>query len=60
VRRDELRAAWSIFTPVLHAIDRREVEPEPYEYGSTVFRSVAQIKCSWTGHSAVVCCVPQG
>jgi glucose-6-phosphate 1-dehydrogenase len=34
VRRDELRAAWSIFTPVLHAIDRGEVEPEPYEYGS--------------------------
>ena len=23
VRRDELRAAWAIFTPVLHAIDRK-------------------------------------
>jgi glucose-6-phosphate 1-dehydrogenase len=34
VRRDELRAAWSIFTPVLHAIDNGEVQPEPYEYGS--------------------------
>eukprot|EP00878_Enallax_costatus_P001274 GHUV01001418.1.p1 GENE.GHUV01001418.1~~GHUV01001418.1.p1 ORF type:complete len:249 (+),score=60.20 GHUV01001418.1:227-973(+) len=34
VRRDELRAAWSIFTPLLHAIDRGEVTPEPYTYGS--------------------------
>ncbi|KAF8070929.1 G6PD5 [Scenedesmus sp. PABB004] len=34
VRRDELRAAWSVFTPLLHAIDAGEVEPEPYAYGS--------------------------
>lgn len=34
MRRDELRAAWSIFTPVLHAIDRGEAVPEPYTYGS--------------------------
>eukprot|EP00882_Tetradesmus_deserticola_P002300 GHRQ01002455.1.p1 GENE.GHRQ01002455.1~~GHRQ01002455.1.p1 ORF type:complete len:526 (+),score=252.21 GHRQ01002455.1:167-1744(+) len=34
VRRDELRAAWSIFTPLLHAIDRGEAQLEPYEYGS--------------------------
>jgi hypothetical protein len=26
VRRDELRAAWQIFTPLLHAIDRGEVK----------------------------------
>lgn len=34
VRRDELRAAWSIFTPLLHAIDRGDITPEPYPYGS--------------------------
>lgn len=34
VRRDELRAAWSIFTPLLHSIDRGEITPEPYPYGS--------------------------
>jgi hypothetical protein len=34
VRRDELRAAWSIFTPLLHAIDRGEISPERYPYGS--------------------------
>lgn len=34
VRRDELRAAWAIFTPLLHAIDAGQVDPEPYEYGS--------------------------
>lgn len=34
VRRDELEVAWKIFTPLLHAIDRGEVEPVPYTYGS--------------------------
>jgi glucose-6-phosphate 1-dehydrogenase len=34
VRRDELRAAWSIFTPLLHGIDRGEITPQPYPYGS--------------------------
>jgi glucose-6-phosphate 1-dehydrogenase len=34
VRRDELRAAWAIFTPLLAAIDAGEVDPEPYPYGS--------------------------
>lgn len=34
VRRDELRAAWSIFTPLLHGIDRGDITPEPYPYGS--------------------------
>lgn len=34
VRRDELRAAWNIFTPLLHGIDRGEITPEPYPYGS--------------------------
>jgi hypothetical protein len=34
VRRDELRAAWSIFTPLLHGIDRGDITPKPYPYGS--------------------------
>jgi hypothetical protein len=34
VRRDELRAAWAIFTPLLHAIDAGDISPEPYPYGS--------------------------
>lgn len=34
VRRDELRAAWAIFTPLLHAIDRGEVPIHAYPYGS--------------------------
>lgn len=32
--RDELRAAWAAFTPLLHAIDRGDVEPEKYPAGS--------------------------
>ena len=34
VRKDELEEAWKIFTPVLHAIDRGEISPVPYKYGS--------------------------
>eukprot|EP00331_Platyophrya_macrostoma_P004775 CAMPEP_0176414206 /NCGR_PEP_ID=MMETSP0127-20121128/5133_1 /TAXON_ID=938130 /ORGANISM="Platyophrya macrostoma, Strain WH" /LENGTH=551 /DNA_ID=CAMNT_0017794087 /DNA_START=49 /DNA_END=1704 /DNA_ORIENTATION=- len=34
VRSDELEAAWEIFTPLLHAIDRGEVTPTPYVAGS--------------------------
>ncbi|KAH6831290.1 glucose-6-phosphate dehydrogenase 6 [Perilla frutescens var. hirtella] len=34
VRRDELKAAWEIFTPLLHRIDEGEVKPLPYEKGS--------------------------
>ncbi len=34
VRRDELRAAWAIFTPLLHEIDAGKADPEPYPYGS--------------------------
>ena len=33
VRDDELRAAWKIFTPLLHQIEREGVRPIPYEYG---------------------------
>lgn len=34
VRRDELRAAWSIFTPLLHAIEDGKTKCLPYPYGS--------------------------
>ncbi len=33
-RRDELRAAWAAFTPLLHAIDAGKLAPEPYPAGS--------------------------
>lgn len=34
VRDDELDAAWRIFTPILHQIEREKIKPEPYPYGS--------------------------
>ncbi|ORC93229.1 glucose-6-phosphate 1-dehydrogenase [Trypanosoma theileri] len=34
VRKDELDAAWRIYTPLLHAIDRGELKILPYEAGS--------------------------
>ncbi|KAI9187964.1 Glucose-6-phosphate 1-dehydrogenase [Blastocladiella emersonii ATCC 22665] len=34
VRDDELDAAWSLFTPVLHEIDAGKADPEVYPYGS--------------------------
>ncbi|KAJ1696580.1 hypothetical protein LUZ63_005092 [Rhynchospora breviuscula] len=34
VRRDELRAAWEIFTPLLHDIEDGKVKPVPYKPGS--------------------------
>ncbi|KAF8408377.1 hypothetical protein HHK36_007526 [Tetracentron sinense] len=34
VRRDELKAAWEIFTPLLHRIDDGEMKPLPYKSGS--------------------------
>lgn len=34
VRDDELREAWRIFTPLLHAIDGGEIEPTLYRFGS--------------------------
>ena len=35
IRDDELQAAWDVFTPALHEIDRRRLVPEPYEFGSS-------------------------
>ena len=32
--RDELRAAWAIFTPLLHQVDAGHVPLHPYPYGS--------------------------
>lgn len=32
--RDELRAAWSIFTPLLHTLDDEHVKPLPYVAGA--------------------------
>ncbi len=34
IRADELEAAWDIFTPVLHELEAKNVEPESYEFGS--------------------------
>ena len=34
IGRDELRAAWAAWTPLLHAIDEGKVEPLPYPHGS--------------------------
>ncbi|XP_071712999.1 glucose-6-phosphate 1-dehydrogenase 6, cytoplasmic-like [Rutidosis leptorrhynchoides] len=34
VRRDELKVAWEIFTPLLHKIDNSEVKSLPYKPGS--------------------------
>lgn len=33
VRDDELRAAWHIFTPLLHQIEKEHIRPIPYAYG---------------------------
>lgn len=34
VRDDELIAAWKIFTPLLHKIEKEKIKPEPYAYGT--------------------------
>lgn len=34
IRKDELEAAWNLYTPVLHEIDAKKVAPELYPYGS--------------------------
>ncbi len=35
IRRDELAAAWDIFTPVLKEMEASSDKPEPYAFGST-------------------------
>ena len=34
IRKDELEVAWDIFTPLLHALEEKKVEPIPYEFGT--------------------------
>ena len=34
IREDELAAAWDIFTPLLHEIDKSILKPDPYMFGS--------------------------
>ncbi len=34
IHADELAAAWDIFTPVLHAVEREAAPPEPYPFGT--------------------------
>lgn len=34
IRADELEAAWDIWTPVLHEIDEKKIEPRLYPFGS--------------------------
>mmetsp|Transcript_9202 Transcript_9202/g.19417 ORF Transcript_9202/g.19417 Transcript_9202/m.19417 type:complete len:531 (+) Transcript_9202:199-1791(+) len=33
VRDDELKAAWAIFTPLLHRIEAERIKPIPYDFG---------------------------
>jgi glucose-6-phosphate 1-dehydrogenase len=35
VRDDELRRSWELFTPILHSIERDNVRPHPYKYGTS-------------------------
>lgn len=34
IRSDELEAAWDVFTPVLHELDRIKLQPDIYPFGS--------------------------
>lgn len=34
IRADELEAAWDIFTPVLHELEEKRIQPRPYAFGS--------------------------
>ncbi len=34
IRKDELEAAWDIFTPVLHYLEENKVEPKMYPFGT--------------------------
>ena len=49
VNRDELTAAWKIFTPLLHAVDRGELKPLQYPAGTNLsavaFRPMLSVDC---------------
>ncbi len=34
IRRDELAAAWDIFSPMLHEVEAKGLKPDPYPFGS--------------------------
>ena len=34
VRDDELEAAWKIFTPLLHELEEKKIQPESYTFGT--------------------------
>jgi len=50
-RRDELSAAWKIFTPVLHAIDRGELVPSQYQAGKAQSVAPNTLACVRKLHS---------
>jgi glucose-6-phosphate 1-dehydrogenase len=35
IRADELEAAWDVFTPVLHQLEKRHIKPRSYAFGSS-------------------------
>lgn len=35
IRADELEAAWDVFTPALHELEKHRIQPEPYEFGGS-------------------------
>ena len=49
VRSDELREAWRVFTPLLHAIETQGVKPFTYIYGSRGLREADDFVASF-GH----------
>ncbi|KAJ2063728.1 Glucose-6-phosphate 1-dehydrogenase [Coemansia sp. S146] len=50
VRSDELDEAWRIFTPLLHQIDRDQVIPLPYEYGTRGPKGVDEFATERAGY----------
>jgi glucose-6-phosphate 1-dehydrogenase len=47
IRSDELAVAWDIFTPALHEIEERRIEPEPYAYGSAGPEAFQSMRATW-------------
>lgn len=50
IRNDELAAAWDIFTPVLHELEKRHARPEPYAFGSAGPAAADQLAASRKVH----------
>jgi len=69
VRDDELEAAWRIFTPVLHRLEKEKIHPIPYPFlsrgppeadrMSAGVGVVYQNTYKWTDHSAIPKSPPQ-